>query len=255
MAPKYVAFLLQLVDMGILSVRLTIYLQPTVFGPIRSLDFDTSPSWLYPLWSSIIYYLDEGPWSLLETISILTLPGHTACSALLGLQGFPFSNPLLTSWLKWILFRLQSTTVQLCPHPSLNGPCNYPLATLLGPYCLYHSHLSSNPIWNSTCHLQWLYMPHHYQHLTAAAWILHSGAKPGFSSHVVPQVHGQSSSINSFWAELQGMHTLLLALVSICSQHGISTGHVAIGCNNKGVVSLVQWPRSYVSCLLNIMIC
>jgi len=62
--------------------------------------------------------------------------------------------------------------------------------------------------------------------------------------------HNQSSSINLFWAELQEMHTLLLALASICSLHSLSTGHVAICCDTKGVRSLVQWPRSYISCWL-----
>jgi len=86
------------------------------------------------------------------------------------------------------------------------------------------------------------HMPRRYPHLAAAAWILHSGTAPAFSCHGVTQVHGQHALINSYQAELQGMHSLLLALVTLCTQHGLSTGHVTVGCNNKGVLSLVQHP-------------
>jgi len=94
------------------------------------------------------------------------------------------------------------------------------------------------------------YMPHQYPHLAVAAWILHSGSELAFTCHGITQVHGQPTVINSFRVELQGMHALLLALMHICSTNGLSAGHVSIGCNNKGVLSLVQWPRAYVSCSL-----
>jgi len=73
------------------------------------------------------------------------------------------------------------------------------------------------------------------------------GSSPAASCHGVTQVHGHSTSINSYRAELQGMHALLLALVSLCIQHDISTGHITIGCDNKGVISLLHRPRSYIS--------
>jgi len=92
------------------------------------------------------------------------------------------------------------------------------------------------------------YMPQRYPHLAAAAWILHSGSEQASTCHGVTQVHGQPAVINSFRAELQGMHALLLALTHICSTHGLSAGHVSIGCDNKGVLSLVQRPKAYVSC-------
>ncbi len=91
------------------------------------------------------------------------------------------------------------------------------------------------------------YMPRRYPQLAAAAWILHSGSAPAASCHGVTQVHGHSSSINSYRAELQGLHALLLALVSLCTQHDLVSGHVTIGCDNKGVLSLMHRPRTYIS--------
>jgi len=114
------------------------------------------------------------------------------------------------------------------------------------PLSLIQAILSSSAL--AICNVS--YMPHQYQHLAISAWILHSGSLPGHTCHRVTQVHGPSSSINSYCTELQGMYTLLLALVCLCSQHDIHMGHITIGCNNKGVLSLVQHPWPYVSCLL-----
>jgi len=46
------------------------------------------------------------------------------------------------------------------------------------------------------------------------------------------------------------MHALFLALTHISSTHGLSASHVTISCNNKGILSLVQQPRAYISCSL-----
>jgi len=49
-------------------------------------------------------------------------------------------------------------------------------------------------------------------------------------------------------AELQGMLTLLLAITHLCTNSNLTTGQITIGCDNKGVIQLVQCSWSYVPC-------
>jgi len=44
------------------------------------------------------------------------------------------------------------------------------------------------------------------------------------------------------------MYSLLLALIHICSQYDIHSGHITISCDNKGVLSFIQCQHPYVSC-------
>jgi len=85
--------------------------------------------------------------------------------------------------------------------------------------------------------------------LATAGWILSD--KQCLSSSIccgVTQVPGQASSINAYRAELYGIHTLLLAINSICTKFNISQGHVTIGCDNKGVISQMTKQYHYVPC-------
>jgi len=44
------------------------------------------------------------------------------------------------------------------------------------------------------------------------------------------------------------MLTLLLAITHLCSNRNLTAGQITIGCNNKGVIQLVQCSWSYVPC-------
>jgi len=57
--------------------------------------------------------------------------------------------------------------------------------------------------------------------------------------------------INSYRAELQGMLTLLLAITHLCSNRNLTAGQITIGCDNKGVIQLVQCSWSYIPCSQN----
>ncbi len=81
------------------------------------------------------------------------------------------------------------------------------------------------------------------------AWILHPGPYPsGIPCHSVTQVHGCPSAINSYQAELQGLHALLLAVNHICVSHQLNSSRLTIGCDNQGVLHHVRHPSPYVPC-------
>jgi len=86
-------------------------------------------------------------------------------------------------------------------------------------------------------------------HVAAAAWILHSGSSPSSTCHRVTQVHGPPLDINSYWAKLQGMLALLLAINNLCSSFNLTSSQITISCDNKGVNQLAQCCWSYIPCL------
>jgi len=95
------------------------------------------------------------------------------------------------------------------------------------------------------------YMPKRYPHLAAAAWIIHPGPAASASPcYGVTQVHGAPESVNSYRAELQGLHALLLAILHICMTHHLSSGSLVIGCDNQGVLHHVRHPRPYIPSIL-----
>jgi len=94
------------------------------------------------------------------------------------------------------------------------------------------------------------YMPNTFPQLAAAAWIIHPGPNSlATPCHSIMQVHGDPCSVNSYRAELQGLHALITAIRHICMTHQIMSGLIAIGCNNKGVIYQMHHPRPYVPCL------
>jgi len=62
----------------------------------------------------------------------------------------------------------------------------------------------------------------------------------------VTHVYGQIFSVNSYYAELQILHALLLSISYICMHHHIMSGSIPIGCDNQGVLHQVQHPSSYI---------
>jgi len=64
----------------------------------------------------------------------------------------------------------------------------------------------------------------------------------------VVQVGSSSDNINTYHAELQGMHSLLIALKLFCHQHNIQSGRINIVCNNKGILQQTQSFNEYVPC-------
>jgi len=94
------------------------------------------------------------------------------------------------------------------------------------------------------------YMPNRYSHLAAAAWIIHPGPNnSALPCYGVTQVHGAPPSVNSYRAELQGLHALLLAIQHICRTHHLTSGSLVIGCDNQGVLHHVQHLRPYIPSL------
>ncbi len=90
------------------------------------------------------------------------------------------------------------------------------------------------------------YMPRRYPNLAAAAWIISTGTPFPAVCHGVTQVHGPPLAINSYRTELQGMLSLLLATSHLATLHGLSSGHLTIGCDNQGVISQALHRPSYI---------
>jgi len=61
-------------------------------------------------------------------------------------------------------------------------------------------------------------------------------------------VTGPSDSINLYRVELQGIHTLLVALEYFCTQRQITSGGITIGCNNQGALKQTQQFNEQVPC-------
>jgi len=93
-------------------------------------------------------------------------------------------------------------------------------------------------------------MPKCYPHLASAAWFLLDATLIRLHMfYGVVQVGGPSDHINAYCTELQGMHSLLVALELFCYQHDIQSGSItSIGCNNKGVIQQAQAFHEYLSC-------
>jgi len=55
-------------------------------------------------------------------------------------------------------------------------------------------------------------------------------------------------SINVYWAELQGIHALLVTLEYLCTHRQMTSGGIAIGCDNQGTLKQAQQFQEQVSC-------
>jgi hypothetical protein len=79
------------------------------------------------------------------------------------------------------------------------------------------------------------YMPELSRSLGAAAWKLEDPMSRQAVEGTV-QTSGHQADVNAYRSELQGIHTLLLALSAVCSFYQITHGAVTLGCDNKGAV-------------------
>jgi len=78
----------------------------------------------------------------------------------------------------------------------------------------------------------------------ASAWLISDSQNMAHRCQGISVVSGPPHSINSYHAELQGMHGLLLYLNSICQLFGISSGQALVACDNSTVISLCKYHGS-----------
>jgi len=82
-----------------------------------------------------------------------------------------------------------------------------------------------------------------------AAWILvDSSALPHLLFSGICMVMGPLDSVNAYWAELQGIHALLVALEYFCAERQITLGGITIGCDNQGALKQTQQFHKQVMC-------
>lgn len=86
------------------------------------------------------------------------------------------------------------------------------------------------------------YMPHMDPSQATAAWTLVDSRLPNNSGRCTGQcsVSGAPDSINSYRAELQGLHCILLAVHTLCNFHLITQGHLLLFCDNMLAVTLAS---------------
>jgi len=80
--------------------------------------------------------------------------------------------------------------------------------------------------------------------MAASAWLIADSRNFSSQCHGVCEVAGPPDSINSYWAELQGMHSLLLYLNTMCKFFRVQSGLVLVACNNSTVIALCQYHGS-----------
>ena len=67
--------------------------------------------------------------------------------------------------------------------------------------------------------------------LGAAAWVIED-PQSGCMMQGVTQTSGTGQEVDSYHSKLQGIHTLLLALLVVCSFFDIVNGAVTVGCDS-----------------------
>ena len=79
------------------------------------------------------------------------------------------------------------------------------------------------------------YMPKMCTQLAMASWHIKNPLTT-LGCHGLAQVSGTKAETNAYRVELQGIHTILMALKVICDFHLIQHGSITIHCNNeKGI--------------------
>jgi len=82
-----------------------------------------------------------------------------------------------------------------------------------------------------------------------AAWLLEDSSFPHLQlCRGIVHVSGPPSAANAYRAELQGLHTLLMAIKGLCSFHRITTGSVIVGCDNQGALHQSQQTQELMPC-------
>jgi hypothetical protein len=79
------------------------------------------------------------------------------------------------------------------------------------------------------------YMPTRHSQLGTAAWHLQDSATNQGSKGVV-QTSGDEHEVNAYHSELQGLHSLLLAIYVVCVFHQVKSGKVIVCCNNDHAI-------------------
>lgn len=135
----------------------------------------------------------------------------------------PFHNQ--TSFGRFIASRSQP----LCP--SLNT------ATIS-----HHGETIAQAIARGTAHgaCDGSYMPTRSTYLGTAAWIMEDGMNPGVGvcSGTVRTTGWCDYDVNAYRSELQGIYTLLLAVLAIGEMHAITTGCFTLYCDNEKAIFL-----------------
>jgi len=82
-----------------------------------------------------------------------------------------------------------------------------------------------------------------------AAWLLEDSLFPQNNlCHGITHVSGPPSEANAYRAELQGLHSLLMAIKGLCSFHQIATGSIIVGCDNQGALHQAQQTQELTPC-------
>ena len=76
------------------------------------------------------------------------------------------------------------------------------------------------------------YMPKMCTQLAMASWHIENPLTT-LGCHGLAQVSGTKAETNAYLVELQGIHTILMALKAICDFHLIQHGSITIHCDNK----------------------
>jgi len=76
--------------------------------------------------------------------------------------------------------------------------------------------------------------------MAASAWLMADSQNLSSQCRGVCKVVGPQDSINSYQAELQGMHSLLLYLNTVCKYFGSQLGQVLVACDNNTVAMICR---------------
>jgi len=93
------------------------------------------------------------------------------------------------------------------------------------------------------------YMSEASPDFATAAWLLEDSLFPNHDlCRGITHVSGPPSEANAYCAELQGLHSLLLAIKGLCSFHRITIGSVIVGCDNQGALHQAQQTQELTPC-------
>ena len=113
-----------------------------------------------------------------------------------------------------------------------------------------NAELVADAIRNGCCHgvTDGSYMASRAFDMGTAAWIMENWLRPGIQRcRGVVTTSGESSLVNAYRSELQGMHTMMLAIYVVCLVHSITEGSGRLGCDNETTVFLSQLDSTRVT--------
>ena len=92
------------------------------------------------------------------------------------------------------------------------------------------------------------YMAYRAFDMGTAAWFLENWTLPGIQRcRGVVATSGEGNMVNAYRSELQGMHTMMLAIYAICMVHRVTEGGGSLGCDNETTVFLSQLDSTRVT--------